>query len=506
MEIELLPNQIEHVERINKMFAKQHFAFDLSMMGSGKTFTSSKLGSLREFKSIVVICPASVVPKWNAMKRNYPSLPFHSILSFQTLRSTKLHQPSHGLLYRREINANTAEFQPTPAFLTLVEQGCLVIIDEIQNIKNVSLQLFAVQAMTREIMFRPAESPSKLLLLSASPIDKTNQAVEIFRGIGVLLKPLVQYNPAIASVVWTGMRDIHNFCLAVDHDATHQVLPKQYYESTYDNYVYRLFQGVLVKKCSSAMTQPPNPAKLTKANAYYEIDEAGEEILKRGMHVLTTATSFNGTTVQWDAQRISSIARALQVIETGKIALFTRVAKAHLELYPNSKVVIAVNYCDTLKDLVSNLTLFNPLTLEGCMSAAARDKTLTKFAEPSQEHRLLICNQSVASTGIDLDDKHGDFPRLCLVSPTYSSIIAFQLGHRFMRMDTKSNATVHFVFALRKDKTVKECGDIIELRVLDALSKKTTVMRETSGMELDVQYPGEHDEVLEKSSDMCEVS
>lgn len=511
MEIELLPNQAQHVERINSMLDKQHFAFDLSMMGSGKTYTSSKLGYLREFKSIIVICPASVVPKWQAMKAKYTSLNFVQIMSFQTLRSTKLHQPAHGLLYRREMSAHAhnAEFQPTPLYLEYVEQGTLVIVDEIQNIKNVSLQMFAVQALTKEIMFKPLESKSKLLLLSASPIDKTNQAVEIFRGMGVLQRSLVQYNPAIASVVWTGMRDIHTFCSRINYEATHQVLPKQYYESVYDNYVYRLFQGVLVKHCSSAMLPPTNPAKLTKANAYYEIDAEGEEILKRGMHVLTTVTLFNGTSIQWGAdaaQRISSIARALQVIETGKIGLFTRLARQYLESNPNLKLVIAVNYCDTLKDLVTNLSSYSPLTLEGSMSAKARATTLEKFAAASVEHRLLVCNQSVASTGIDLDDKHGQFPRLCLVSPSYSSIIAFQLGHRFMRMDTRSDATVHFVFALRKDKTPKECGDIIELRVLDALSKKTTVMRETSGMELEVQYPGEHDEYVEKSSDMCEVS
>jgi hypothetical protein len=508
MEIELLPNQSLHVERINAMFEKQHFAFDLSMMGSGKTYTSSKLGHLRDFQSLIVICPASVVPKWQAMKA-LTSLNFVAIMSFQTLRSTKLHQPCHGLLYRREVSAHVAEFQPTPLYLEYVEKGTLVIVDEIQNIKNVSLQMFAVQALTKEIMFKPLDSKSKLLLLSASPIDKTNQAVEIFRGMGVLQRSLVQYNPAIASVVWTGMRDILSFCSNIDAEATRQVLPKQYYESVYDNYVYRLFQGVLVKHCSSAMLPPSNPAKLIKANAYYEIDSAGEEILKRGMHVLTTVTEFNGSSIQWGAdaaQRISSIARALQVIETGKIALFTRIAREHLERVPQSKVVIAVNYCDTLKDLRMNLQDFHPLTLEGNMSSKARAVSLEKFTAGSLQHRLLLCNQSVASTGIDLDDKHGQFPRLCLVSPSYSSIIAFQLGHRFMRMDTRSNATVHFVFALRKDKTPKECGDIIELRVLDALSKKTTVMRETSGMQLEVQYPGEHDEYVEKSSDMCEVS
>jgi hypothetical protein len=508
MEIELLPNQTLHVERIHSMLDTQHFAFDLSMMGSGKTYTSSKLGHLRKFQSLIVICPASVVPKWQTMKAKYPSLNFVAIMSFQTLRSTKLHQPAHGLLYRREISSHVAEFQPTPKYLEYVEQGTLVIVDEIQNIKNVSLQMFAVQALTKEIMFKPLDSKSKLLLLSASPIDKTNQAVEIFRGMGVLQRSLVQYNPAIASVVWTGMRDILTFCNILNAEAARQVMPKQYYESTYDSYVYRLFQGVIIKHCSSAMPPPLNPAKLIKANAYYEIDDAGEEILKRGMHVLTTVTQFNGSSVHWGAdaaQRISSIARALQVIETGKISLFTRIARQHLEQVPQSKVVIAVNYCDTLKDLVQNLQDFNPITLEGSMSAKARASTLDKFATASSEHRLLICNQSVASTGIDLDDKHGQFPRLCLVSPSYSSIIAFQLGHRFMRMDTRSDAVVHFVFALRKSKTPKECGDIIELRVLDALSKKTTVMRETSGMELEVQYPGEHDEYVEKSLEMCEV-
>jgi hypothetical protein len=65
-------------------------------------------------------------------------------------------------------------------------------------------------------------------------------------------------------------------------------------------------------------------------------------------------------------------------------------------------------------------------------------------------------------------------------------------------MDTRSNASVHFVFALRFGQLPTECGDIVELKVLDALSRKSTVMRETTGMEVDdVQYPGEHEEFIE---------
>jgi hypothetical protein len=216
------------------------------------------------------------------------------------------------------------------------------------------------------------------------------------------------------------------------------------------------------------------------------------------MRVLTTETGFNGSNVQWNAERISSISRALQVIETGKIQLFVRITREHLEAHPTSKIVIAVNYTETLNDLRQFLHEYSSLSMEGCMSTAQREKSLRLFAEPSTAHRVMVCNQNVASTGIDLDDKHGDFPRLCLVNPTYSSIVAFQLGHRFLRMDTRSNATVHFVFALRKGRTPSECGDIVELKVLDALSRKSTVMRETTGMEIDdVQYPGEHEEFIE---------
>jgi hypothetical protein len=388
------------------------------------------------------------------------------------------------------------KFQVTPTYTQLVEEGVLLIVDEIQNIKNVTAQLFAVQAMVIEVM---KTGPSRLLMLSASPIDKVTQAVEVFRGLGILLEPLTQYNPALASNVWTGLRAIHNFCLGINPSATRETQGKQYYEVTNDPYVYRLFQNVLVRHCSSSMIPAPHPSvRLTKANAYYYIDQQGEEILKRGMHVLTTETNFNGQHVQWDAQRISSISRALQVIETGKIQLFVRITREHLAANPQAKVVIAVNYTETLKDLRLFLNEFAPLSLEGCMSTAQREKSLRLFAEPSTAHRLMLCNQSVASTGIDLDDKHGEYPRLCLVNSTYSSIIAFQLGHRFLRMDTRSNAAVHFVFALRRGRTPAECGDIVELKVLDALSRKSTVMRETTGMEVDdVQYPGEHEEFIE---------
>jgi hypothetical protein len=250
------------------------------------------------------------------------------------------------------------------------------------------------------------------------------------------------------------------------------------------------------------MQMDKHETKLNKCNGFYFIDKQGEEILLRGMSSLTTATRYQDGQVNLGGEvvsRISSVIRALQVIETGKISLFSRLVRKYSQEIPSSKIVVAVNYCDTIKDLQTNLADLQPLVLQGSSTVKQRASVLEKFSMPSLEHRILLCNQGVASTGIDLDDKHGSFPRICLVSPNYSSITAFQLGHRFQRLDTKSDATVHFVFALRPDQVPAQCGDIIELKVLDALSRKSEVMRATCDTEMipDVQFPGEHAEFIE---------
>jgi len=441
------------------------------------------------------------------MKVLAKDVPFLACISFQSLRSTTFHQPKHGLLHRFEIpseffNRNTVDFSVTAQFQEYVKEGVLLIVDEIQNIKNHSSQYLAAQALIKEIMEAPPHSPSKLLLLSASPIDKREQAVRMFRTLGILNRSLAYYNPQTYSMDWAGLNDVVGFCSSIHDQDTANTQRKLPREPSFEPFVYRLFINVLKKHCSSTMQVQQHESKLKKCNAYYFIDAQGEEILLRGMSCLTTATRFENGQVNLQgegANRISSVIRALQVIETGKIGLYARLVEKYLREQPSSKIVVAVNYCDTLVDLQALLLTHSPLVLQGSSSVAQRATVLQKFAEPSLTHRVLLCNQTVASTGIDLDDKHGGYPRICLVSPSYSSITAFQLGHRFHRLDTRSDATVHFVFALRPQRTPQQCADIIELKVLDALSRKSEVMKQTCDTEMmpDVQFPGDHEEYIE---------
>jgi len=502
------------VDILQTFLNERNFAFDFSIMGSGKTFTSTRLAFDRKFKHVLVLCPTSVIPKWNAMKKLAKDVPFRDIISFQSLRSTTFHQPKHGLLHRFEqpsalltrLGSSSPEFSTTALYKSYVEEGVFLIVDEVQNIKNYSSQYLAAKELISEIM--NSSSSSKVLMLSASPIDKKEQAVRFFRSLGVLNRALAYWNPQTYQMDWAGLNDVFCFCRSINERATLDTPLRLGYEHTFDNYVYRLFINVIKAYCSATMRVEKNTSLLKKYNAYYFIDKEGEEILLRGMSSLTTATRFEDGQVNLQenegSTRISSVVRALQVIETGKISLFSRLVRKYTLEQPTCKIVVAVNYTETINDLQNLLCDLKPLILHGASSVKQRENVLQQFSKPTLDSRLLLCNQGVASTGIDLDDKDGQFPRICLVSPNYSSITAFQLGHRFHRTDTKSDAVVHFVFALLRGKNPSQCGDIIELKVLDALSRKSEVMRATCdmGMIPDVQFPGEHEEFVE---DACSI-
>ena len=83
------------------------------------------------------------------------------------------------------VDIDKVEFKPTPFFLQMVEEGLLLIVDEIQNIKNISNQFHACQALMKPILEQSLEKPSRILLLSGSPIDREHHALHLFRSLNI---------------------------------------------------------------------------------------------------------------------------------------------------------------------------------------------------------------------------------------------------------------------------------------------------------------------------------
>lgn len=549
----LYPHQEEHVVNLVRILSTNYFAIDLSMLGAGKTYTATKIGELMGVKHVVVVAPVSVGPKWEKMKRDH-GLPLEQCVSFAGLRSAKFREPKHGLLTRRDFEVEhdggrvieKVEFKRTDAWDRMVEEGALLIIDEIQNIKNLSEQFHACRELIRAVSERHASSISRVLLVSGSPIDKQEQAVHLFRGLGVMTKTeLCRWDPKTYTMKSHGFDEIVKFCsgllapgesLGVEtrffspaeffaqptslfptgqtlrewrrefnttgrpaealpayiqerfrayHDAATRstnVALEPMSATVCQRRAYRLFQGPFKKHVCASMTAPTsNDIRVNKRNGYFAIRDDQVPLLTKGVTKLSDASetlaaaaaafAAGGGGARGGVTQVHyAIMQAMTMIETAKLATFSRLVASALDSDPNRRVVVCLNFSDTLKDLVAALEAYRPVVMTGGMSAGARGQVIDAFQANTQGCRLLIGNTAVLSTGIDLDDKDGRFPRTVFVSPNYNTITLYQLSHRFVRLDSKSSADLYMVYG----------AQIHETKLLAALGRKSQIMKETT--------------------------
>jgi hypothetical protein len=503
---ELYPHQVDHVASLYKILQESYFALDLSMLGTGKTFTTTHLASMLNLR-VVVVAPVSVKPKWLSMQKEH-GLRLEAIISFCELRSNKFHVPKHGLLTRRDYTIQRedsnevmakVEFNATPKLKDLAESGCLLVIDEIQNIKNLSNQFYATRELIRT--FKASER-SRVLLISGSPFDKKEQVVNFFRCLDIMRSPkLLSFNPSTFEYVYQGFEEIVDYCRGLELGHTRRINTRHLYGNAKQcvNIVYKLFQSVFRRHCVRAMPPLRSRIGIVKRNGYFWIkDNKDATLLNAGIDCLSKAVRFDENTGDItfgaDAARVNvQIVQSMMMIETAKIGTFVRLARAKLLDEPNCKVCICVNYVATLADLKLNLKEFEPLVLQGSMSSRERGIVIQKFQSLSKDNnnRLLLANVHVCSTGIDLDDKIGGHPRYVYVSPMYSTITLHQLGHRFLRMDTIGPSTIFMVFGRHHNET----------RVIDALSRKAFIMKQTLVEQADagVEFPGDFEAYYEST-------
>ena len=553
--IHLLPHQVEHAARLESCLRRFGFAMDLSPMGAGKTYCASSLWQSLGLRHVVVIAPVSVLPKWNSMRDTHGIAVAHAI-SYCSLRSIRGKQPKHGLLTRTdeirtqvnedtnqlEENMHIVNFHATSLWNRLVDEGVLLVIDELQHVKNQSSQSKSVKELLRVVR---ASANSKALLLSGTPIDKCEQALNLYKVIGILDGPLAVYNPHTGLTDPRGYRRLVEYHIGTfynepsrerldgliaymneqrryreirtEHADMNAILhcmrdilrSSHYYMSATTRRlegIYMLFRDVFCRYASSSMPHMSTviAATLHKHNAYYEIqDTSSRELLQKGVQALCNATGYDFETdtvnIRDHMDAVRGIVRAQQMIETAKIPTLIRVAREALEANPNQKVVISVNFTDTITDLVAALSSFGPVVIHGATSERQRHDVMTRFQAATAEVRLLIANTTCISTGIDLDDKDSRFPRLALVSPNYNIITLHQLCFRFHRIGTLSDAHVHFVFGRVTTASGRRANGFEELPILNALARKSTVLRDISQASMGtesasagaVSYPGE---------------
>lgn len=499
-DIELLPHQVEHFNRIAECFQYNIFVLDTSKMGCGKTYVSSKLLQHYGFSSCIVVCPT--IDVWEEVRDTY-QLPIKHIITYNTLRSRKDSQPSHGLLSRQETKDGPV-FTPTQLFQEMIVQGTLLIFDESHLIKNASDQFKAARSLSRAITLPSTETSSRVLFLSASPFDKEEQPTRLLQCAGVISKDkLYTYDISERRYEITGLKELISFCKIKNPELTKILVTNiSFNKENIPILAYELYKQVIQETVSFCMPVPKMLVELDCKNGYYKMTKLEEDNYIKAIARLNAAVTSEGNKeeIKIGKDNLGAVTLALRDKEYAKCGTYIRQAIWTLENVPNSKVVISVNFNRTIDALMLNLNKYKPLLYNGKISAKKRSDVKNLFQQANLNHRLLITNINVSSLSVSFDDRDGNFPRYAFGEAGYRIMNDHQWTHRFYRISTKSVPHVRFVYGnVINPITGEDCG-VLENSIISSIQRKSKVMKDTlkTQVEEGVLFPSDYEKEIIK--------
>lgn len=151
--------------------------------------------------------------------------------------------------------------------------------------------------------------------------------------------------------------------------------------------------------------------------------------------------------------------RARQEVELHKVPIFTELTRDAIE--SGNSVVIFVNFRATLEALTKRVSGLGDISfIYGAQGDYTRDLEAKKFQK--DETRICLCMTQAGGTGLSLHDENGDFPRVSLISPSFSAIDLRQALGRIHRATGRTPSIQKIVFA----------NDTVEMRVCKAVRQK----------------------------------
>ena len=477
--IQLYDYQKPHYERICGILEKSPSYLDTSTMGAGKTIVTLKVALTLQLP-MVIICPVALICMWEREANKY-GVEILKIMSYATLRGTCTHPPTHGLL-----TLNAGRYYPTQKYVEMVQQGVLLVFDEVQNLKNKSSQLDSAVELTRTIL--GCGGSSRIAALSATPCDKIEGVESLLKVIGIINQydDLVEYDRSKRTCNSLGLQEAYDTCLQYDPVRTSNLhitvmRKKEAFQLCYD-----LYTQILKQHISSAAIPPPKNVNKDVKNGFYKVSPEEFMRLRTLIDELATVLNYNEETgeVRMTKGGLGTLIKVMMKVEEEKLAIFYRLIVDTLENVPNSKVIVYLNYLDNIFMLRQFLTDYNPSVMTGSHKGHERDRIVNKFQEPNSKSRVLISNAKVGGVGLSLDDTDGKWPRHVFISASYHFIDLHQITGRVYRANTKSDAHISFVYIQGLEE---------EQRILNSLVSKSDTTR---GMLYDEnngeQFPGEH--------------
>uniref|UniRef100_A0A6C0CGU2 Helicase ATP-binding domain-containing protein n=1 Tax=viral metagenome TaxID=1070528 RepID=A0A6C0CGU2_9ZZZZ len=508
----LTPEQADAVrEYMKRVFppSGQNFQWLQAEKGVGKTHVASEIAKkLYEEYGIrpLIICLPGLFEHWKRFMDGL-GIPVWDMISWHSLAgriSKKGGVPVGKINHKylvREAEA-MGPFHVTEEFINICRQGCFLIFDESQKIKNTTAAMhWAAHALVASAI---AEVPDKCcgLQVSAGILSKDTSYECLYRMLNLCghHTDMYKYDQRFG-YRWVdyGLGTAYNYACLMDANKTNEIFSRKLgcsMEFRDLNLRYRiqdkkqipdilkwLWEELMINHWAISVDSIVFQHEVVRRNAFYILPAEEAEICIAAILGLKRANIIDKDGVNAQAARgnMALIQSAMMKLAHSKIGILIRKTKELLRANPTAKVMLGIPFKADQEYVAEELKIYSPLILNGDVphnetitfvgptgdkvTGNHRDEIVAKFNTPSVKHRLLICTPEVGGVGLSMHDhvepneeqmkalpmfktpEEALFPRFLLAISGYNFDAMDQLFGRITRHGMRSPATVIAVYA-----------------------------------------------------------
>lgn len=397
---------------------------------TGKTYTAC--GVARQLNmQILIVCPKAVMESWKRVIIKHFKMKdiLIGIINYEMLRTGKKDSPYASYVKRRETRRKE--------FVWKIPKNTLIVWDESQKLKS-------AKTKNSETCMSALKQGYKMLFCSAT--NATNP-LEL-KTVGSALK-LFENNAQYYSWLYDHGVTKGRFGLEFTGGKEHLVKLNK------DIFVNR---GVRL----SRDTIPNFPESQIIADCYDMKEEAQKKINKIYSEMESELKKLRSKVKkERNTNELTAILRARQEIELVKVPLFLEMIEEGLE--NGMSVVVFCNFTETIHALAERLNTQCIVNGEAKYEKL-RQQNIDNFQ--NDKERVILVNIAAGGAGLSLHDVTGNYPRLSIISPSYSAVLMRQSTGRVWRDSAKSKSIQKIVFVA---KTVEE-------KVCESVNKKLANM------------------------------
>lgn len=448
----LLDYQIIHTINLITAIKKNDAILDGSSTGTGKTYTSICLCKELNLRPLI-ICPKSIISVWKSVCDFFGVLPL-AVINYETIRNGRTNKKKKKLTSKSKSNSITTNKLSTffeiddneeqninidieedddikldVEYVKLndnndyawdLPKNSIVIIDEAHKCKN--------EKTLNGKMLLSLKNKTKIMLLSATIADKPAN----FKVFGYILG---FYNDIKKNRAWIEsiIREDNNKLNSKTSSLHEKIYPLKGSRMSLDD----------IKTNVNVKNQ-------VTVDCYNLSDKIRKEI----------NIQYDQIKQLYKTNKLSQIIKCRQKIELCKIPIIIDQIEKYID---NEKsVVVFVNFVETFERICDYLSInkIDHAKVRGNQEIMERDTEINKFQ--TNMVRVVICMMQVGGQSINLDDTHGNYPRVSLISPSFSSIDLIQALGRIDRAGTKSAILQKIIL----------CNDTYENLIVDKIKAK----------------------------------